>query len=89
MYLTLGSAGKALHWLTRQQLRELLAQAPASASALPGLDGPPGPYDPPFVGLRILDRRLFLEAMAKVESERAWGHKLRSGRRATARYVPP
>jgi hypothetical protein len=78
MYLTISTNGAGVQWLTAQQLTELLASKPPATSAVPGLrDSSPGQLLD-FVAVRILDRRLFLQSMAQVESERKWGQKHRT-----------
>lgn len=76
-YLSASTNQRAVQWLTAPQLVELLASKPAANSPVPGLHDSAASHLPAYVGVRVLDRRLFLQAIAQVESERKWGHKQR------------
>ena len=76
-YLSASTNQRAVQWLTAAQLVDLLGSKPPASSPVPGLqDAAPGDL-PTFVAVRVLDRGLFLQAIAQVESERKWGHKQR------------
>ena len=76
-YLSASTQQRAVQWLTAPQLVELLGSKPPASSAIPGLsEAAPGAL-PLYVAVRVLDRCLFLQAIAQVESERKWGQKQR------------